>query len=111
MFFENFKNICTKLGTTPTAVVKELGYSSSKVTAWKNGSVPKSDILFQIAELLNVSVATLFGEPEPTPLIEPAIFSGAKLVFHTRDEFDDLTQEEIDNLAQIASTFKKQRNQ
>ena len=61
MFFEYFKAICTKNGTTPTAVVKELGLSTGKVTAWKNGSIPKAETLRLLADHLHVPVYTFFG--------------------------------------------------
>ncbi len=48
-------------GTTPTAFVKDiLHLSTSKVTAWKNGSIPKSEILIQISDYFGVSVSYLF---------------------------------------------------
>lgn len=61
MFFEYFKAICTKRGTTPTAVVKELGLSTGKVTAWKNGAIPKADTLRLLSDHLHVPVYVFFG--------------------------------------------------
>ena len=61
MFFEYFKAICTKKNTTPTAVVRDLGLSSGKVTAWKNGSIPKIETLHKLAEFLNVPICAFFG--------------------------------------------------
>lgn len=61
MFYDNFAKLCTKIGTSPTAFTKNiLGLSTSKVTAWKNGSIPKYEILQQIADVFNVSVGDLF---------------------------------------------------
>ena len=40
MFYDNIYKICTEKGTTPTTVLKELGFSSGNVSKWKNGSVP-----------------------------------------------------------------------
>lgn len=51
-----------KKKTTPTALVKELGLSTSKVTAWKNGSLPKQELLKLLAEKLNTSVDCFFAE-------------------------------------------------
>lgn len=66
MFYSNFDKLCRKIGTTPTAFTKDiLNLSTSKVTAWKNGSIPKYEILQQIADVFNVSVGELFdGEKE-----------------------------------------------
>ena len=61
MFFEQFALLCKQENTTPTEFVKEiLHLSSSKVTAWKNGSIPKYEILNQIAGHFHVTVGALF---------------------------------------------------
>lgn len=62
MFYDNLNAICRQKKTTPTAVVKELGLSTSKITAWKNGSLPKQDVLKLLAEKLNTSVDCFFVE-------------------------------------------------
>ena len=62
MFFVHFDRICKEKGTTPTAVTRKLGYSSSKVTAWKNGSIPKQEILETLATHLEVDVSEFFAE-------------------------------------------------
>lgn len=61
MFYEYLKAICTMQNTTPTAIVRKLGLSTGKVTAWKNGSIPKTETLCKLAESLNVPVAAFFG--------------------------------------------------
>lgn len=60
MFYENLNFLCKQKGTSPTALVKELGLSTSKVTAWKNGSVPKSNVMNLLADKLGVSVDRFF---------------------------------------------------
>lgn len=62
MFFDNFNAICKAKHTTPTAVVKLLGLSSSKVTAWKNGSLPKEDVIQMLADKLEVDTAAFFDD-------------------------------------------------
>ena len=63
MFFDQFTQLCESNGTTPTKFVTEiLGLSSSKVTAWKKGSIPKYEILISIAEHFHVSVGALFDD-------------------------------------------------
>ena len=64
MFYAHLKAICTKQNTTPTAVVKKLGLSTGKVTAWKNGSIPKIETLKKLAETLSVPVCAFFGGEE-----------------------------------------------
>ena len=54
MFFERLETICSRKGITVSSLVKALGLSTSKVTAWKNGTVPKGDILVKIADYFAV---------------------------------------------------------
>ncbi|MCI5903521.1 MAG: hypothetical protein MRZ61_00065 [Oscillospiraceae bacterium] len=65
MWYEQFERLCNENGTTPTAfVINVLKLSSSKVTAWKQGSIPKIEILQQIATHFNVTVGFLFDGKE-----------------------------------------------
>lgn len=59
MFWDNFLSYCTKKGKSPNAVAKELGFSSGSVTAWKNGTNPRSSAVVKIANYFNVSVEDL----------------------------------------------------
>lgn len=66
-FWENFERICASRKTSPSACVKKLGLSPSKVTYWHNGSLPKEEIISQLAELLKVSKSDFFAEEEKKP--------------------------------------------
>lgn len=59
-FGENLKRICKEKGTTPSAILQKWGLSTSKVSAWYNGSLPKQDLLNRFAEELDCSVADFF---------------------------------------------------
>ena len=61
MFFDNFKQISQERGTSPSKVLQELGLSTSKLTAWKRGSVPKERYVQQIAEYFDIPVDFLMG--------------------------------------------------
>lgn len=65
-FYKSLLRNCEENNTTPTALCKKLNLSTSKVTAWKNGSVPKGDTLQKIADYFNVSVDYLLGYQAPT---------------------------------------------
>lgn len=68
MFFDQFRKICKINNTTPTAVIKTLGYSTSKITAWKNGAIPKADILEKLASFFDIQVSYFFdSNTMPTP--------------------------------------------
>jgi len=73
MFYEQYEKLCKGIGTTPTKFTKEeLKLSSSKVTAWKNGSIPKYEILNIIADYFNVTVGYLFDGDSTSNLSENA---------------------------------------
>ena len=59
-FWENFSHICDIRGTKPTPLLKAIGVAPNKVTAWKNGSLPKEEMLKRLAEALDCSVIDFF---------------------------------------------------
>ncbi len=63
MFFDNLKEACFKKGTSPTALLKSLGMSTSSVTSWKKGVTPSIGTVYRLAEYLDV---------DPSSLIDPA---------------------------------------
>ena len=67
MFYDILNNLCTLKGTTITAVLKSLGISTSKGTAWKNGSVPNGEILSKLADYFETSTDTLLGRIRSAP--------------------------------------------
>lgn len=64
MFFERFKELCTKNKTSPTAVTIKLGYDRSNVTYWSKGNIPKTEIISNIANYFNTSIAYLLCETD-----------------------------------------------
>lgn len=63
-FEENLKRICKDRETTPTAIMKKWGLSTSKVSAWYKGSLPKQEVLIRLANELNCSVKDFFVDEE-----------------------------------------------
>lgn len=61
MFWEVFYNLCITNGTKPNAVCKELNLSNATSTHWKNGTMPKGDVLIKIADYFDCSVDYLLG--------------------------------------------------
>ena len=59
-FKDNFKRICNERGTTPTALLRNMGITTSKVTMWNKGALPKEDMLLRLAKELNCSVMDFF---------------------------------------------------
>lgn len=67
-FSDNLRRICTMRGTNPTTLCKELGLSTSKVSAWYKGSLPKQETMYLLASKLNCSVADFFIEDNTQPI-------------------------------------------
>lgn len=72
-FATNFKRICKERGTSPSAVCKALNLSTSKASAWNNGSLPKQPVLVLLAQTLECSVMDFFADEDTkhTPYIIP----------------------------------------
>jgi len=64
MFYEIFTRTCREKGLSPTATLQKLHISTSKLTAWKNGSMPNSEFLIPISEFLEVSIDYLMTGKE-----------------------------------------------
>lgn len=71
LFRENLNRICREKGTTPTAMVKSLGISSSKVTAINKGSIPSEDMLLAFAKALDCSVMDFFEDEDDADTEKP----------------------------------------
>ena len=65
MFYERLNTICNENNITVTKLLKDLNLSTSKGTAWKNGSIPNGDTLSKIADYFDVSVDYLLGVEKP----------------------------------------------
>ena len=62
MFYDRLKGLCAARGTTPTALLRELGLSTGSLANYKKGTVPKGRVLHLLSQGLGVSVAQLLGE-------------------------------------------------
>ena len=56
MFYEKLNQLCKDNNTSITALLKYLNLSTSKGTAWKNGSVPNGDTLVKLADYFDCSI-------------------------------------------------------
>jgi len=68
MFFDRLQSLCNRDNTDVSSVLKALGLSTSKGTAWKGGAIPKGDILLKLAHYFHVSTDYLLGNTDdPRP--------------------------------------------
>ena len=63
-FYKRLDSLCKATGTSVTALLKSLNISTSKGTAWKNGSIPRADVLQKLATALLTTPAYLLGETD-----------------------------------------------
>ena len=63
MFWENYLQLCNKVGKSANAVAAEIGFKSSgTVTGWKDGKMPYERNLKKIADYFGVTVDDLIGD-------------------------------------------------
>lgn len=106
MFYEQFEILCKDSGTNPTRFTTEvLQLSSSKVTAWKNGSIPKYEILKAIASYFHVTVGYLFDGGEKSSL--PELTENEQRIVRIFKELTDTQQGEIIGRAQMMAEQSK----
>ena len=94
-FFEVLENLCTQNNTNVTSVLKAIGLSTSKGTAWRNGSIPTGDILIKLAQYFGVSIDYLLGY---TPKSEHDARTEKLINFASK-----LSEQQIDALIEMCS--------
>ena len=61
LFFERFLQLCHEYKTAPNAVAAKLNLSSGSVTAWKRGTMPRTDTVQKLAKYFHVTSDYLIG--------------------------------------------------
>ena len=86
-FYEKYRQLCTELGKSDSAVAAEIGLSNSTVTTWRQGAIPRRPTLKRVADYFGVSVEEMMGYSgiEKTPTSE-----GERNAVQTEDEEDML---------------------
>lgn len=101
-FWKALQALCKERGTTPTAVAKELGFSTGSPTGWKRGAVPSMTTIGKIAMHFGVGMERFYGlsETEKAPT-EPAGASEEDIRFAL---FGDapITNEDYENVKAFA---------
>ena len=111
MFLERIEGLCYEHETNITSVLKELGLSSSKGTAWQNGTIPKGDILSKLANHFSVTTDYLLGRTDdPNPPVQ--LMEGLEYAFiEGWKELDDDERAELNRAAQRMLEVKRLREQ
>ena len=67
VFITNYLSACAENGIAPTALLRNLGISSSLLAKWKKGVEPSNATKLKIANHFNVSVAELENGKKEKP--------------------------------------------
>lgn len=61
MFYERYAELCQSIGESPCSVAEKNNISKTSVTRWKNGAVPKGELVMRLARFFGVSADYLIG--------------------------------------------------
>lgn len=110
MFFDRYSALCKGKGKSPTGVAIELNVSRATVNYWKNGNVPKQEILIKIANYFDVSVDYLLGK-EAESLKQKEAANDDDLLFALfggdAEYISDEAFEDVKRFAQIVAEKEK----
>lgn len=115
MFFEIFTKLCKEHTISPSAVVQAIGLNKSNITYWKRGSVPSSKNLQKIADYFHVTTDYLLTgeEPQKSPEPQPGEYDDDininDLNFALSGEVHELSEDEIQEIINVARFVRKQR--
>lgn len=108
--FDEIKRLCKIRGITIDDLMKMIGRSGIAVYAgWRQrGCYPRSEDLYKISKVLEVSMEHFFGDNEGIVVNQNKIDFINKLDFLTKEDFDVLTNlnsEQIKNLIALAKSM------
>ena len=99
MFYENFTKLCYERDISPTATLQKLKISTSKLTAWKNGSLPSASVLILLSEFFGISIDYLLIGKE----------KNSSTVNLTADELHDIDKGKVIGTAMTLAEFNSKR--
>lgn len=110
----NFRKARIASGLSQKEIAISLGVSNPTVSNWERGErIPAGKNLKRLAELLSCSTDYLLGKVDTTnqsDLFIPDDLKDVQIAFN-RGEFEDLTQDEVDRVAEFAKFIRTQRKQ
>ena len=109
MFYENFEKTCRENGISPTATLKKLKISTSKLTAWKNGSMPNSEFLIPISEFLDVSIDYLLTGKEKSIQESLELSENEQELIAIYNQLSDLSKERVLERAKVLFELESEK--
>lgn len=120
MFLERLLSLCSENGTDISNVLRALGLSTSKGTAWRNGSIPNGEILLKLASYFHVSTDYLLGntdDPSPAGQKEKPAQEGRRTIsdkdvmFALWGDTDQVDEEDLADVRRYAAFIKERKKQ
>ena len=108
MFYEIFTKLCNEKDISPTATLQNLKISTSKLTAWKNGSLPSASVLILLSEYFQVSIDYLLKGKEKN-ISENKLTQNENEMLEIFKNFDDREQIKIIGRIEEWLEVKRQR--
>jgi len=95
MFWNTYTRLCAKVGKAPNVIAREVCgvKSTGTVTGWKNGAIPRNNVLSQLSDYFGVSTDYLLtGENEQkeklTPSEESELNAHAKSILYKYEQLN-----------------------
>lgn len=120
MFLERLLSLCSENGTDISNVLRSLGLSTSKGTAWRNGSIPNGDILLKLANYFHVSTDYLLGntdDPKPAGQEKAPSQQGGRelsdkdIMFALWGDTDEVDETDLEDVRRYAAFVKERKKQ
>ena len=107
MFWENYLQLCNKVGKSANAVAAEIGFKSSgTVTGWKDGKIPYERNLKKIADYFGVTVDDLIGD-DSAQKEKPTAQGGGRRERLSKLSYEDLLLLQEDVIAELRERGQK----
>jgi len=113
--YERLEEAMNLRASSPSKLTEALKLSSGQFSIWKKGtSKPSTEAIEKLANVLNVSTDYLLGrtdDPSPYPnqnLNIPQDIANVQFAFYEGDK-DELTQEDIDDIAKYVRYMREKR--
>jgi len=99
-------------GVAATELSKSTGINASTLTQWKKGlQKPSVDAVNKLSDYFGVTTDFILGKTDRSnpPILDiPDVLKDVQAAFH-RGGIEDLTQEEVDKIAEFAQFVRSQR--
>ena len=109
-FYERLAKLCEQRGFKPQnkAFRDAVGVSSGTITGWKNGALPRTEILLRLADYFSVSQDYLLGIEEPQ--LSHDTVSDNILMFALFGDDTEITESDLNDVKAFAEFVKQRRH-